>query len=341
MSAEHTAWTIWEGRPEDSHALRELFQECFGYDRGEHHDQWKFADNPAGAPAFMVAEDAGRIVGSNLQWPTPIRIGAEVILGAQSIDTMTHPDYRGQGMFARLGKATFGCAADRGVELLVAFPNSQSYHGAVRTVGWEPIGDAPMYLRPLRPSLHPRVPSWAGPGIDRAARLIPRGGKRGIETRVAQPAGAELASLWQAADRDRSGCRVDKDAAYFDWRFDARAGRQYRWVCAYRNGALSAAAVWGVDNHSGQATLAQLVGTDDNAMRAALAQVVNQALASGCAAMSAIGRDDHLNGILRRSGFFRHGSFPIVVKQLTARTFPVDIRNSASWTFFGADLDTM
>lgn len=333
-------WSIRHARPEDASALRALFQEVFGYDRGAQHHAWKFDHNPAGPPIIVVAEDGDRIVGQHLLWPTRLRVGTEVVAGAQSIDTMTHPRYRGQGMFTRLGQEAMRCAVERDIELLVAFPNVQSCPGFIRSLGWQQVADAPMSVRPLRPSHHHRVPRWAGPAVDQAARLLPRGAQRGIETRPGRPGDPAMAQLLRGGVSS-TGCRLDKDAAYLQWRFDDAAGRQYRWVCAYRDGALSAAAVWGIDAQHGHAVLAQLVGIDARSAQAVLAQAIRQAYGAGCPAMVAIGMAENLSPTLRRAIFLRRGSFPLVQRQLSTRALPVDVQDGAAWTIFGADLDTL
>lgn len=333
--------TVREGRAEDSAQLQSLFAKVFGYDRGERHYRWKLNANPAGAPVVVVAEDAGRIVGQHALWPNRFRAGSETVSGAQSIDAMVHPDYRGQGMFTRLGKEAMGAAADRGIEVLVAFPVAASLPGFIRSLGWQHVGDLTRSVRPLRPSQHPRVPPWAGRAADGVARLLPRGAPSGIQTRADKPTAAALTALVAAGDRNVSGWRWEKDAAYLSWRFAEGAGRCYHWSCAYRNEALTAVAVWGIDAQHGHAFLAELVGTDEASVRAVLALAIDQAWAAERPAIFAVGLRDGLHPILRRASFVPRGNLPVMVRQLSTRPLPVDVHNSAAWTIFGADLDTM
>ncbi len=335
-----SGWTVRDARPEDSAQLQALFTDTFGYDRGAGHYQWNL-ENPAGAPIVVVAEDAGRIVGQSALWPHRFRVGDEVVMCVQSIDAMAHPDYRGQGMFTQLRKEAMRSAAERGVAMFVGFPIPQHLPWFI-SMGWEHVGDASSSVRPLHPSQHPRVPPWAEPALDLAARLLPRGAQRGIETRAGRPTDDGMARLVQAGDRELSGYRMDKDAAYLAWRFDERAGRRYHWACAYRDETLTAAAVWGVDAQHGHAFVAELVGVDTHSTRAALALAINQAYAAGCPAILAIGSVARLRPILRRAGFLpRGGGLPIVTHQLSTHPLPVDLHSDAAWSVFGADLDTL
>lgn len=69
--------------------------------------------------------------------PCFIRYGNEIILAAQSADTMTHPKYRYKGMFVELSNLTFELCRELGIRLIFGFPNQNSYHGAVNKLGWK------------------------------------------------------------------------------------------------------------------------------------------------------------------------------------------------------------
>jgi hypothetical protein len=69
--------------------------------------------------------------------PCFIRYGDEIMLAAQSADTMTHPKHRYKGMFVELSNMTFGLCRELGIGLVFGFPNQHSYHGAVHKLGWK------------------------------------------------------------------------------------------------------------------------------------------------------------------------------------------------------------
>lgn len=341
MHRETPAWTTRESRPEDAEGLKALFREVFGHDRAEGHYEWKFGDNPAGPPIVSVAQDGDRIVGQYALWPMKLRLGPEVILGAQSLDTMTHPSYRGQGMFTRLAKEAMQSAADHDVEVLVGFPNTQSYPGFIRKLDWDHTGDVPLYVRPLHPSRQGRIPSWAGPVADLAARLIPGGARRGFQIGTVKPARPEMEALLDACTRHSTSCQVERNPEYLNWRFDQASGMRYTWISAYRNGSLQAVAVWGVDPRSDNAVIAELLGTDNTSKGAALAEAIKQARGAGCPMIHTVGQGDGLSSLMRRAGFIHRGGLPLIVRKLTPRVLGANIHNHPTWTIFGADLDTM
>ncbi len=69
--------------------------------------------------------------------PCFIKYNGEVILAAQSADTMTHPNYRYKGIFVDLSNKAFDLCRQLGIRLVFGFPNQNSYHGAVNKVGWK------------------------------------------------------------------------------------------------------------------------------------------------------------------------------------------------------------
>jgi hypothetical protein len=61
----------------------------------------------------------------------------EVVLAAQSADTMTNPRYRYKGLFVELSLITFDLCKALGIKFVFGFPNQNSYHGAVNKLGWK------------------------------------------------------------------------------------------------------------------------------------------------------------------------------------------------------------
>jgi hypothetical protein len=69
--------------------------------------------------------------------PCFIQIDGQIILAAQSADTMTHPLHRFKGLFVELSNLTFQLCRDNGIKLLFGFPNQNSLPGAINKLGWQ------------------------------------------------------------------------------------------------------------------------------------------------------------------------------------------------------------
>ncbi len=334
-------WTVREATQADDLELAQLFRAVFGFDRGAQHAQWKFRANPAGSSVIAIAEADGRIVGQYALWPTPLRLGQSVIKGAQSLDTMTHPDYRGQGMFTVLAEECMNYAAARGIEALYGFPNDNSQPGFIRRLDWDCTGEISMWFRPLVLSKHKRVPGWIGPFADISSELMPQTRiVRGVEIRSYMPNPAALQCLLTAWQKTVLPCSIERSVDRYLWRFDRASGMKYEWKSAYQNGHLLAIGVWGTDIRSGNAVLAELLGLDDDAIVSVLSALLTSARNANCPLMHAVSSRIGVNKILRRNGFLQRRRLPLIVRKLTTKTLTSNVHVHENWDVFGADLDT-
>ena len=95
--------------------------------------------------AFTNVEFAGFIAYTGWRQPIAfygvipcfIKSGDDVILAAQSADTMTHPAHRNRGLFVELALTTFQLCRELGIRLLFGFPNQNSLPGFVNKLGWQ------------------------------------------------------------------------------------------------------------------------------------------------------------------------------------------------------------
>lgn len=68
--------------------------------------------------------------------PLKVKLADNIVMAAQSGDTMTHPDHRNKGLFIELAKRTYELGKSLGVQFVFGFPNKNSYHGLVKKLGW-------------------------------------------------------------------------------------------------------------------------------------------------------------------------------------------------------------
>jgi GNAT superfamily N-acetyltransferase/N-acetylglutamate synthase-like GNAT family acetyltransferase len=102
---------------------------------------WKYKHNPAGfwgeQGDIWVAESSDGIIGYYAVMPERMKFGSETVTVAQSIDTATHPDYRGLGIFPTLAEKVYSDAQNR-YRFLYGFPSKMAYKGFLR-LGWNAI----------------------------------------------------------------------------------------------------------------------------------------------------------------------------------------------------------
>jgi GNAT superfamily N-acetyltransferase len=87
---------------------------------------WMYNQSPEGSKIW-VAEDNGKIVGQFACILTNLKVGKAVKKAALSVDTMTHPDYRHQGLMSTLERKGIDELAKASVDMIYGFPNESSY----------------------------------------------------------------------------------------------------------------------------------------------------------------------------------------------------------------------
>jgi GNAT superfamily N-acetyltransferase len=333
-------WQVREYRPDDINAVRELFGLVFHQLPPREYFIWKYYDNPAGAAIIMVAEDQGRIVGQQVLMPAWLRLGNKVVLGAQTVDTMTHPDYRNQGMSTALITACMELAAAKRVEVLYGFPNPIPFHVRVHKLNWDHAGDIPRWVRLLNPksvaSMSRPVRHVTSIGI----HLLPIGNNApdGVNVRMEPPTGDEWISVAGSGKTD-STCRIERSIDWFKWRFNSASQRRYVWFSAYREGELKAWAAFGVDEWNG-VSLIDALGTETKALESVVSEATRYAKKLGIGALIAFTNDEDIVQSLKSCGYFQRRSLPLVVRSLTSGNLGANINLHGSWRIYSEDVDT-
>ena len=108
--------------------------------------KWQYFDNPFSPVDTWVADDGGKIVGQyTLQRQEYFYCGKKVI-GSLAFDLATHPDYRFQGMFTKLGFHSLEEAGKRNIAFTLGYPwvNGIAIPGH-KKVGWTLLGELKIY----------------------------------------------------------------------------------------------------------------------------------------------------------------------------------------------------
>lgn len=82
--------------------------------------------------------------------PCLMSFGKQVMLAAQSADTMTHPDYRKKRLFVNLAEQTFELCQDEGIRIVFGFPNQNSLPGFISQLNWETTGAMDCFIIPVK-----------------------------------------------------------------------------------------------------------------------------------------------------------------------------------------------
>lgn len=115
--------------------------------------KWQYIDNPAGQAFLFVARQisSNAIAGQYLVIPIRYMINGKVILGSLSLNTLTHPEHQGKGLFTKLASETYDYCSEQEVKFTIGFPNPNSFPGFIRKLHFTHLGDPSLSIKFLRP----------------------------------------------------------------------------------------------------------------------------------------------------------------------------------------------
>ncbi len=135
------------GLPTDRSAAVALCASALGWrpeDPNEALFAWKHDRSPFGPSPFWVAEIDGQIVGVRvfLRWEF-LGASSNVVRAVRAVDTATHPDFQGRGIFRNLTLRALDALQAEGLAFVFNTPNEQSRPGYLK-MGWEVLGRVPV-----------------------------------------------------------------------------------------------------------------------------------------------------------------------------------------------------
>ncbi len=216
-------------------------------ERFERLFRWKHHENAFGPSPAWVATDAGRVVAVRYLMRWQWRRGADRLAAVRAVDTATHPEYQGRGLFTRLTRHALDELAGS-VDFVFNTPNDQSRPGYLK-MGWQVVGRLrpavmPCSLGGLTRAMRSRVPAehWSAPtraGIPAAEALADGAAIDSLLAARAQPSGrAKLSGRAKPSGRaqpsgraERSGLETVRDLAFLRWRY-AAGPLEYRAIAA-------------------------------------------------------------------------------------------------------------
>ncbi|HXF56077.1 MAG TPA: GNAT family N-acetyltransferase [Actinomycetota bacterium] len=219
--------------------------------------RWKHFHNPFGTSLMLVAELEGTIVGLRafLRWG--FMAAGRWVRGLRAVDTATHPEHRGQGVFSSLTKEALVSARGQ-ADLVFNTPNDRSLAGYLK-MGWRVVGRIPVHVRVVHPlrfvsrlrslqSAHPTAPTPASTAAPRASEVLARAS--GIDS---------LLQEVTAARQDR--LTTARDLRYLQWRYGQVPGLDYRALTCEAGGDVIGLVIFRVRPRGDlvEATISELV----------------------------------------------------------------------------------
>jgi len=116
-----------------------LFAACFpGTDKfTPAYLDWLYVANPDGAAVGYDAWDGERLAAHYVCVPARAWVEGQEVRVLLSLNTATHPDYQGKGLFTKLAAMTYEAGAQAGFEGCYGVANANSTPGFVRKLGFQ------------------------------------------------------------------------------------------------------------------------------------------------------------------------------------------------------------
>jgi GNAT superfamily N-acetyltransferase len=182
---------------------------------------WKHLNNPFGRSLLVVGEADGRIIGLRAFMRWRFVAGDRTLQAVRAVDTATHPDFQGRGVFSELTRAALAEAREQ-ADLVFNTPNEKSLPGYLK-MGWTVVGRVPVSVRVRRPgaflrNLHVTEPRRPRPPVE----APPAGEALGD--------GGEVTALMGRIERDRDRLTTPRTIEYLRWRYGSAPLLDYRAV---------------------------------------------------------------------------------------------------------------
>lgn len=140
---------IRKGTEADIPAIVELLKSSLGegiIKKSKDLWNWKHVQNPHGASPVLIAEADGRVVGVRafLRWQWQYK--GRVLQAIRAVDTATHPEFQGKGIFKKLTLQGLKDADIAGIHFVYNTPNESSKPGYLK-MGWIEMGRMTLKLK--------------------------------------------------------------------------------------------------------------------------------------------------------------------------------------------------
>jgi hypothetical protein len=145
--------SIRSGTDADIPAVIELMKATLGegnVPRTAEFWHWKHRHNPFGSSPMWLAHSGPSLVGVRLFMRWGLRADERRYTAVRAVDTATHPDFQGKGIFKRLTLKLVDEEQRAGTNLIFNTPNDQSRPGYLK-MSWQTVGRLSLWLLPRRP----------------------------------------------------------------------------------------------------------------------------------------------------------------------------------------------
>ncbi|SOC80321.1 Acetyltransferase (GNAT) domain-containing protein [Salinimicrobium sediminis] len=176
---------------------------------------WKFkhTNNPLGKSIVLVAVKNEKIVGVRALMRWQWQQGSKRFSALRAVDTATHPEHQGKGIFKKLTLKAVDVAKSSNDNFIFNTPNEQSRPGYLK-MGWEQVGNIYVGIKPSLSFLKPQK-------IDQVYN---------VEKKISQFQLEGLCQTWNKKLESKPGLFTPKSADMLKWRYEDNPLQSYEVV---------------------------------------------------------------------------------------------------------------
>lgn len=172
---------------------------------------YKHVYNPFGKSLVLIAVDENHIVGVRALMRWKWQLNGKIHESLRAVDTATHPEYQGKGIFKKLTLDAVKVAQENGDSFIFNTPNDQSRPGYLK-MGWEKVDQLKVALKPAYNSF------W---------KIIKRNTNYDINFNCSSDSIDNLCRKWNQELQSRNTLFTPKSAMFLAWRYENNPLQKY------------------------------------------------------------------------------------------------------------------
>lgn len=144
---------VREAKTLDIPAIVELLKLSLGESlmpKSEKYWRWKHLENPFGLSAVLLCWEGDVLIGVRAFMRWEWRLAGKTYHAVRAVDTATHPDYQGKGIFKKLTLSLLENCKQNNIHFVFNTPNKSSKPGYIK-MGWQEAGKLPLRVYVARP----------------------------------------------------------------------------------------------------------------------------------------------------------------------------------------------
>lgn len=218
----------------------DLYQQCFKNNddpKDYNHLVWQFFENSLkNYVQLKYDEDKKTVAGIYASRSSNFIIEQKNYIGAQSLDTITDINYRGQGIFVNLAKEVYNELTQNNFKLVYGFPNGNSIYGFKKRLDWQILDPVPFLIKPLKTKYFTKkikFLKWL-PGI--RIPLLYNRNQKNYQITKDNKFPDDVNEIWQKFSKNIN-IALDRSQDYLNWRYIEKPNSDYQILhCTNKDG---------------------------------------------------------------------------------------------------------